>query len=365
MWAASEDSAPEEQLMVTISQAVSAESEPQPELVAAASAAACTAAQSSAVRKRGSRVLRLLRGKRLKSNPVHHAGVEPDSGTIADDEADDASTALLMGGDSLMTSEAWALPRNIPELPQSESVEGIPHKRFSGSMTGASPRTDHCMPRADVSGSISVPMAGLLQDGGSTADLSSLMHAYSPNSRDGDAVASELPGLEAADDEMPSVTSPCSEASSMSETLLAPGVLSSDILSNRLANTKSIGSTAPSGTQTGELDLPSLGPIGGSSHELQNLASSSGVTSMLMSDRSELTAKCSARGQQKGVLKRVTQTSGYGPAPPGVSKPRVRFRVDGDIGVMTCVRLLFEATDDARGLVGERLCTLLEKHDVL
>jgi hypothetical protein len=368
MHAACADPTPEEQLIITVSQAESADvtlqTWSQMDLVAApASTGGMSGPNTLGVGRR-----RRRSGQQLSRPPISCASgvgmADPDSGDIADDEADDASTALLIGGESLLIESS-----RVPEML---------HRRLSAVLTGSSRLTapsrtstwasdDRELPglkaeaSATLSGSLSLALRDLARAGSSTGDISGLMHAHTLNSREGEALACELPDLKADKEELTALST-CSDASLMSETLLAPGMLSSDMLSEHLAAPAQRKNITAAGAQAGVY----VSGIVGGSH--QTLGSSSGVTSMLMSERGELAVKCNVR-KPRGALKQpqsgATDTLSYVPMSAASGKPRVRFRVDGDIGVMTCVRLLFAATDNAQSVVGEEAFSLLEKHGVL
>jgi hypothetical protein len=384
MHAACADPTPEEQLIITVSQAESADitlrTWPQTDLLAApASTGAMSGPNAlglgggqpggmSGPNTLGGGRRRRRSGQQLSMHPISCASgvgvADPDSGDIADDEADDASTALLIGGESLLIESS-----RVPEML---------HRRLSAVLTGSSRLTapsrtstwasdDRELPgmkveaSATLSGSLSLALRDLARGGSSTGDISGLMHAHTLNSREGEALACKLPDLKADEEELTALST-CSDASLMSETLLAPGMLSSDMLSEHLAAPAQRKNITAAGAQAAVY----VSGIVGGSH--QTIGSSSGVTSMLMSERGELAAKCNVR-KPRGALKQpqsgATDTLSYVPMSAGSSKPRVRFRVDGDIGVMTCVRLLFAATDNAQSVVGEEAFALLEKHGVL
>ena len=50
---------------------------------------------------------------------------------------------------------------------------------------------------------------------------------------------------------------------------------------------------------------------------------------------------------------------------PNRRKKTLQFRMDGDLGLMSCVRVLFAASKDARGLISEDMVCVLLDHGVL
>ena len=359
------------------------------------------------------------------SRAPRHSPAEMDSGEIADNEADDASSGLLASRDESLPAAAAAAAgasragtRAMLEQPPAlrthdVGMAGAPKAAQGRVLTAGSPVAGLAAAEQQQERPLDPEVSpyATLSEAASTPTTTALLECVLP----------ETTGSLRANCMMPARTE--SAASTLASTTLlgaGPPAITSAVTAAAVgaalhssSSSSSSGGSSPGGASPPRLPPPPPAPPplaeseemsidgdlrGAAATDLAALDgcakarrlvggspaaddSSNGVASLEATrslDSAGHSAFCAAPhwlqpgappppcSRSGGGSSTLMGASGAGtPAWEGGAKRGLRFRIDGDMGLVGCVRALFVASSDPHGAVGEPLCSVLRRHRIL